>query len=226
LKPGDEVVAINGEKIYSFVSIMQLEQDMTNGLIKPVTMTVQRGAEKFDRELLAEKPMQPAKAGPLFGIAWQVDTNVTLMHPGPFEQIRESAGQIFATIGALFSKNDIGPQQLGGAVMIIRVYSNLFDSEQGWRLVLWFSVVLNINLAMLNMLPFPVLDGGHILLALLEVVRRRPVSVKILQYLQTACAVFLIGFMLFIAFFDTSDWLRSSRRDRQEEQQLIFAPKK
>jgi regulator of sigma E protease len=226
LKPGDEVVAINGEKIYSFVSIMQLEQDMTNGLIKPVTMTVQRGAEKFDRELLAEKPIQPAKAGPLFGIAWQVDTNVTLMHPGPFEQIRESAGQIFATIGALFSKNDIGPQQLGGAVMIIRVYSNLFDSEQGWRLVLWFSVVLNINLAMLNMLPFPVLDGGHILLALLEVVRRRPVSVKILQYLQTACAVFLIGFMLFIAFFDTSDWLRSSRRDRQEEQQLIFAPKK
>jgi regulator of sigma E protease len=226
LQPGDEVIAVNGEKIYSFVSIMQLEQDMTNGPIKPVTMTVQRGSEKFDRELLAEKPIQPAKAGPLFGIAWQVDTNVTLVHPRPFEQIRESAGQIFATLGALFSKNDIGVQQLGGAVMIVRVYSNLFDSEQGWRLVLWFSVVLNINLAMLNMLPFPVLDGGHILLALLEVIRRRPVSAKILQYLQTACAMLLIGFMLFIAFFDTSDWLRSSRRDRQEEQQLIFAPKK
>jgi regulator of sigma E protease len=79
---------------------------------------------------------------------------------------------------------------------------------------------------MLNMLPFPVLDGGHILLALLEVIRRRPVSARILQYLQTACAVLLIGFMLFIAFFDTSDWVRSSHRDRQEEQPLIFAPKK
>jgi regulator of sigma E protease len=226
LKPGDEIVAVNGETIYSYDTILQLEQDMTNGPIKPITMTVRRAAEKFDRELLAEKPIQPAKVGPLFGIAWQVDTNVTLAYPPPLQQIRESAGQIFATLGALFSKNDIGVQQLGGAVMIVRVYSNLFDSEQGWRLVLWFSVVLNINLAMLNMLPFPVLDGGHILLALLEVIRRRPVSAKILQYLQTACAMLLIGFMLFIAFFDTSDWLRSSRRDRQEEQQLIFAPKK
>jgi regulator of sigma E protease len=78
--------------------------------------------------------------------------------------------------GVVSPKNDIGVQQLGGAVMIIRVYKNLFENEDGWRLVLWFSVVLNVNLAMLNMLPLPVLDGGHILLSLIEVARRRPVS--------------------------------------------------
>jgi len=226
LQPGDEIVAVNGEKIYSPDTIFQLEQDMTNGPVQPIALTIQRGSEKFDRELLPEKPIQPAQAGPLLGVVWQVDTNVTLAHPRPMEQIRESAGQIFATIGALFSKNDIGVQQLGGAVMIVRVYKNLFDSEQGWRLVLWFSVVLNVNLAMLNMLPFPVLDGGHIVLALLEVIRRRPVNARILQYLQTACAMLLIGFMLFIAFFDTGDWLRSARSDRSENQPIIFAPKK
>ncbi len=225
LRPGDEIIAVNGEKIYSFVSIMQLEQAMTNGAIKPVAMTIRRGKEQFERELVAEKPLQPAQAGPLFGIGWQMDTNTALVHPGPLEQIKESSGQIFATVGALFRKNDIGLQQLGGAVMIVRVYSNLFDSEQGWRLVLWFSVVMNVNLAMLNMLPFPVLDGGHILLALLEVIRRRPVSARILQYIQTGCAVLLITFMIFIAFFDISDWVRSPRGSQQVEQPVTFAPK-
>jgi regulator of sigma E protease len=138
------------------------------------------------------------------------------------EQIKASAGQIFATIGALFGKNDIGVQQLGGAVMIIRVYKNLFENEDGWRLVLWFSVLLNVNLAMLNMLPLPVLDGGHILLSLIEVVRRRPVSAKLLNYIQSGFAVLLITFMVYIAFFDTGDWIRSGQASRT--QKIIFAP--
>ena len=62
--------------------------------------------------------------------------------------------------------------------------------------MLWFSVILNVNLAMLNLLPLPVLDGGHITLSLIEVVRRRPVSAKILNAIQTGFAVLLIGFML------------------------------
>jgi regulator of sigma E protease len=110
--------------------------------------------------------------------------------------------------------------------MIVRVYSNLFDSEQGWRLVLWFSVVMNVNLALLNMLPLPVLDGGHILLALIEVIRRRPVSAKILNYIQSGFAMLLISFMIFIAFFDISDWVRSPRHSSQDDQPITFAPKK
>jgi regulator of sigma E protease len=107
--------------------------------------------------------------------------------------------------------------------MIIRIYSNLFESEDGWRLVLWFSVLMNVNLAMLNMLPLPVLDGGHILLSLIEVVRRRPVSPRFLNYIQSGFAVLLISFMLYIAFFDTGDWIRSGQNNR--ESKVIFAPK-
>ena len=226
LRAGDEIVAMNGEKVYSFLPILHAEDIMTNGPIEPVTLTVSRGAEKFDRVLVAEKPLRPPQSGPSFGIYFlQGSTNVTLVHPGPIEQLRESAGQIFATLGTVFShKSDVGVQQLGGAVMIIRLYTNLFESENGWRLVLWFSVVINVNLALLNLLPFPVLDGGHVALALFEAVRRRPVSAAVLQYLQTACAVVLIGFMLFIAFFDTGDWVRSARKNRQEP--VVFAPKK
>ena len=113
-------------------------------------------------------------------------------------------------------------QQLGGAVMIIRVYSNLFEDDDGWRRVLWFSVILNVNLALLNMLPLPVLDGGHITLALIEVIRRRPVSAKLLNTIQSGFAVLIIGFMIYIAFFDTGDWIRSSHESHEEP--VIFAP--
>jgi regulator of sigma E protease len=161
------------------------------------------------------KPVPLPVTRPLLGImAWQGNTNTTLVHPGPMEQIETSASQIFHTFGALFSKSEIGVQQLGGAVMIIRVYSNLFQDEDGWRRVLWFSVILNVNLALLNMLPLPVLDGGHITLSLIEWIRRRPVSGKILEKIQTGFAALLISFMIYIAFFDTGDWLRSARADR------------
>jgi regulator of sigma E protease len=223
LKPGDQIIALNGEKIYSYDAILRLEQDMTNGAIKPVAFTVQRGTNYFNLTLLAAKPVQPTNAGLSFGIAWQVDTNVTLAHPNPLEQIRDSASQIFATIGALFARNsEIGVQQLGGPVMIARVYYVLFQDEHGWRRVLWFSVILNVNLALINILPLPVLDGGHILLSLLEVIRRRPVSARILQSIQTGFAALLIGFMIYIAFFDAGDWLRSARDSH--ETPIIFAP--
>jgi regulator of sigma E protease len=176
--------------------------------------------------LLAVKPLRPTNSEPSFGIiSWQGETNVMLAHPNPWRQISDSSSQIFSTIGALFApKGQIGVQQLGGAVMIIRVYSNLFQDEDGWRRVLWFSVILNVNLALLNLLPLPVLDGGHITLSLIEAVRRRPVSAGILNAIQSGFAMLLIGFMLYIAFFDAGDWIRSSRADHG--QPIIFAPQK
>jgi regulator of sigma E protease len=89
--------------------------------------------------------------------------------------------------------------------MMLQVYYRMFENKEGWRMALWFSVVLNVNLALLNLLPIPVLDGGHILLALVEAVRRRPVSIRVLEVVQTACAVLIIGFMVYIAFFDVQD---------------------
>jgi regulator of sigma E protease len=226
IQRGDKLVALNGKKVYSFMEVAQAEEAMTNANPAPVTFTFQRGSNQFDKALLAEKPVQPADSKPSFGVlAFVTSTNITRMsHPSPGDQIKASVSQIVGTLQTLVSrKSDVGVQQLGGAVMIIRVYKNLFENENGWRLVLWFSVIMNVNLALLNLLPLPVLDGGHITLALIEMIRRRPVSGRILNYVQSAFAIALIGFMVFIAFFDTGDWVRSARKDR--DQPIIFAPK-
>ena len=227
IKSGDEIVALNGQHLYSFNPVLELESSWTNRSPEPITLTIKRGSEQFDRTLLAVKPLQPTNSPPLLGfVSLQVETNETLAHPSPFEQIQTSVSQIMGTFHALFSpKSEIGVQQLGGAVMIIRVYSNLFQSDDGWRRVLWFSVVMNVNLALLNLLPLPVLDGGHILLSLIEFIRRRPVSNQILQFIQTGFAAMLIVFMLYLAFFDTGDWVRSSRADRGDVP-VVFAPNK
>ena len=58
-----------------------------------------------------------------------------------------------------------------------------------YRLALRFLVMLNINLAIINMLPIPVLDGGHILMAVFERIRRRPLDVRVVEYTTTAFAV-------------------------------------
>lgn len=226
LRRGDKIVTINGTKIYSPHAVINVQESMTNASVGPVTLGIERGAEKLSVTLRAEKPISPADSDPVFGIsAWEDRASTALAYPGPWEQIEGSVNQIAGTLSALLSsKSDIGVQQLGGAVMIIRVYKNLFESEDGWRQVLWFSVVMNVNLALLNMLPLPVLDGGHITLAIIEQIRRRPVSGAFLNYFQTAFAMALIAFMLFIAFFDTGDWVRSARQDREEP--IIFAPKK
>ena len=223
LQPNDEVLAVNGEKIHAPDAVIHAQAQMTND-VKPVTLTVRRGEEQFDITVVAKKPLKPENTQPVFGAAfWFGNTNEVLVHPNPGEQIQESAGQIFATLKTVISpKSDVGVQQLGGAVMIIRAYKNFFASENGWRRVLWFSVLLNVNLALLNLLPLPVLDGGHILLATIEAVRRRPVSPRLLNYIQSGFAAVLILFMLFILFYDTGDWVRSARADREEK--IIFAP--
>ena len=59
-------------------------------------------------------------------------------------------------------------------------------------------------------LPIPVLDGGHITLALVEAVRRRPISARVLSILQTSCAIVIIFYILYITFYDVQDlpWVK------------------
>jgi len=79
-------------------------------------------------------------------------------------------------------------------------------------------VLLNVNLAILNLLPLPVLDGGHIVMSLIESIIRRPLPVKIQEYATTAFAVLLISFMLFESFQDVKRFKLFRAMFQQENQ--------
>jgi regulator of sigma E protease len=221
LKRGDRVLGVNGTPIHYFGALSEyIEQHPS----EKIELRAERGVKTFDVSLTPELPISPPNQKPRVGIVWDANGQTTLAHPGPIEQVDASITAMFETFGALLSRHtDIKPQHLGGAVKIMDVYYRLFNSEQGWRLAIWFSVLMNVNLAVLNMLPIPVLDGGHILLALVEGVRRKPISARVLNVIQTSCAVLLIGFMLYIAFYDVQDlpWKRS--KDKPVD--VKFAPK-
>jgi regulator of sigma E protease len=226
LRHGDEIVALNGERVYCYIPILDAEEACTNAAAAPLRLTVRREGKTLELALRPVRPVQPKEAAPSLGIlSLATRDDVQIIHPNPWEQVKDSVMQIVSTVRTVTSrKSDVGLQQLGGPVMIIRVYKNLFEDEQGWRKVLWFSVVLNVNLALLNMLPLPVLDGGHIVLALVEAIRRRAVSPRLLTFIQNGFAILLIGFMIYIAFFDTGDWVRSARQSHVESP--VFAPAK
>jgi regulator of sigma E protease len=221
LKRGDQVLSVNGTRIYSFAAVADLIEAHPN---EKLTLGIEREGKLCTLTLVPEKPISPPNERPRIGIVWDANGKTSLAHPGAFEQVDASVTAMFETFGALFArKSDIKPQHLGGAVKIMDVYYRLFSSEQGWRLAIWFSVLMNVNLALLNMLPIPVLDGGHILLAMIEGVRRKPISARIIGVVQTCCAVALILFMVYIAFYDVQDlpW----KRNKDKPVDVKFAPK-
>ena len=225
LQKGDQILSADGQKVYSLSSIVELEDSFSNKPPRAIVFSILRNGQVIEKTITPEKPVKPAKSSPSFGfVSFAVNTNEFLEHPLPMTQVHDSAMQIVNTFSTLISpKSKVGVQQMGGAVMIIRVYYNLLDNPNGWRQVLWFSVVLNVNLALINLLPLPVLDGGHILLALLEFFFRRRMSARIVGFIQNACAMLLIGFMAYVFFFDTSDLVRSVARNH--EPAIEFAPK-
>lgn len=82
----------------------------------------------------------------------------------------------------------------------------MFSLDEGWKLALWFSVVLNVNLAILNILPLPVVDGGHVVMNTIELIFRRPLNVKVLEFVQFGFVFLLMGFFLFVTFKDVGEF--------------------
>ena len=69
-------------------------------------------------------------------------------------------------------------------------------------MVLWFTCLLNVNLAIINLMPLPVLDGGHIVFSLIEMIFRKPVHERIVTGLTMMFAVALIAAMIFLSVRD------------------------
>src|SRR5215472_412814 len=203
LRSGDIIRGYNQTSIYSPIALLDYISKHPND---ELVLHVERDGAKLDVPVTPRPLPTAGEMKPRIGIQWDTTGIVSTQHPNPIEQVYDSVTNTLKTIGAVASrKSDEKLQHLSGPVGIWNIYVRLFEAEGGWKLALWFSVILNVNLAILNMLPIPVLDGGHIVLALIESVRRKPVNIRVLEVVQTSCAVVIIGYMLYITFFDVQD---------------------
>ncbi|QTN31111.1 RIP metalloprotease RseP [Akkermansiaceae bacterium] len=222
LEKGDVIVSVDGKQLYSDI---QLAQYLKDSGYKKVTLGVERALGLVvPIELTPEAPLKPKGRDPMIGVIWDQtgDVDVRIVHPNPLTQVMDSLKMMWVTITSVADpQSSIGVDHLSGPVGIGQMLYSLLQTENGWRRIIGFMVLFNVNLAVLNMLPFPVLDGGHITLALLEKVCGRPVQMKTLEIIQTVCALALISLMLYVTSKDIGDKL--GRGGGQGDEEILFA---
>ena len=223
LHPGDRLIEIDGQPIYHPAAITdRIEAKPDEPLA--LTVTAADGSNRRVVSIKAVKPLKSAEGKPMLGIVWGDDDSAPA-YPTPVEQIKKAGTTVFKTAAALLSpRTKINASQLSGPVGIGGLFYDLLLEPQGWKLVLWFFVVVNVNLAIFNLLPLPILDGGHITLSLLEWIRRRAVSPRFLEVIQTGFAVLILGFMLYITIIDVRSRKDASPREAKPPPEVVFPP--
>lgn len=201
LRPKDIIISFAGVPVASREQLIDLIHKRGG---QTTEMRVRRGTKKI--ALTVTPAIDPGTKFGQIGVMLGTDsTQVYIVQkpgPTPWENISDVLNQTFTVISALMHSHETGvsAKDLTGPIGILSMLAVWVKTD--YRLALNFLVLLNINLAIINLLPIPVLDGGHILMAAVERIRRRPMSVKFMEYVTTAFAVMLISFMLYVAFFD------------------------
>ena len=215
IKGGDIISEFAGKPVYSRENFTEMvnefkDQKVSIKLLRPV-------GGKFDRREVVNTSVTPtfdeSKGLVRIGITWNfvaVDAD-TIVRPLPSEQLREHAMSIFKFLKAITTPRQAkaAASNMGGPVAIIISYWYIVKASL--MLAVWFTGFLNVNLAILNLLPIPVLDGGHMMFSLWEIVTRRPASPKVVNALVNFFLVLLLAFFVFITFRDV-DRMTPARR--------------
>ena len=207
VKPGDIVVSVGGRPVATWDQ-MQTEVQFTDG--KPTEFGILREVEAEDGTVstnaltLIVTPERHEATGALLIKAYSLPSRSVAWMPSrnPLRQLAWDAGSIFRVLKGLVTPKEMKAtgKALGGPVMIAEsiyttVRHNFWDG-------IGFLRFLNINLAILNLLPIPVLDGGLIFFALIAIVFRRRVPEAVVSKLSTGFMYLLIAAMAILIFRD------------------------
>src|SRR5688500_9945215 len=205
LKVGDVIHRIDGETITLREQLIAAVSQKAN---TPVTMAVVRNGAPVDVIVTPEAntgrcPTLPQGDG-CIGIS--IGEEVTRINPGPIDAIGmsikrnyESAGLIFMTIGQLITR-ETSTRQLMGPLAIAQLSGE--SAEQGWAPLFALMASISLNLGLLNLLPIPVLDGGHIFIMALEGLARRDFSLKVKEKMFLAGFAVLLMLMVTVIYND------------------------
>lgn len=205
LMKGDRIVEIDGEKITNWFDMAQKIQQSPNknlnfkiereGQIFQLTITPQ---ERETKNLFGEKILVGQigiKPSDEFFI--KREDPITAFKKS-FEKCYEIIELTYLTIVKIFQRV-VSTEVIGGPILIFQAAGK--TAEQGLVSFLSFAAIISINLGVLNLLPIPVLDGGHILFFLIEALRRKPLSEKFVSVSQKVGIVLLVALMM-LAFYN------------------------
>ena len=197
LKAGDVVFAFNGETM-TFSS--QLKEVIAKHPNQAVVFDVLRRGE---RKTIQVNVTQEGKIGRV-GIT--ILDDVIAVQRGPWEAAKlsvrrnwESGGDIFRVLVGLLTR-ETSPKQLTGPLGIAQLSGDA--AAMGWVALLSFMAIISLNLGILNLLPIPVLDGGHIFIMALEGLARRDFSTKVKEGMLLAGFAVLMVLMVTVIYND------------------------
>jgi regulator of sigma E protease len=201
LKAKDVIISFAGVPVASREQLIDLIRKRGG---QATEIRVQRDADKITLNVTPTQDPE-TKFGQVGIMLGSDSTQVYIVQkpgPTPWENISNVLNQTFMVISALVHSHEtgVGAKDLTGPIGILTMLAVWVKTD--YRLALNFLVLLNMNLAIINLLPIPILDGGHILMAVVEKIRRRPLSLKFVEYVTTGVFVLLISFYLYITFFD------------------------
>ena len=204
LEIGDQPYAMDGQRIHSFSQLIDLLKKTDSN--QSIAFTVRKGGENgpektydiipVEKELAVGASLVSRKL-----IGFRPVGKSVITYPNPFVLILKRVKDMYLTLTGLISpRSDVKLRNMSGPVGIVN-HLSVF-AKIGFKKLLWFVVFINVNLAILNLLPIPVLDGGHMVFATIEKLRGQPLPLAFLERAQMLFVVLLFSFMLYVTFFD------------------------
>lgn len=190
LRSGDLIRKIDDSDVLSIDHLIALVSARAG---RPAAVVIER--EGSPMTMTVTPRFDPALSRARIGIRFDpyaLDSD-RVVHIPPLTQLKSHSLVIMRVVRSLLTPREAKAtsQALGGPLMIIYMFQDMV--RKGIIIALWFTCLLNVNLAILNLIPLPVLDGGHVVFALLEIIIRRPVPAKVVL------ALYQIFFGLLIA---------------------------
>ena len=218
LQPGDVFYAINGERVYIYGD-EKLLLSLKPG--EPLDLTVLRDGKKVVLEdLVWDTYTRPDDEGYYNG--YGIYRTAEAAEATALQKLRLSwlntvdFARIVRLSLQMLVNGDAGLEDVGGPVMIVSTITEVGQSSENVREavdnILYFAALIAVNLAVMNLLPIPALDGGHIAFLLLNTVSAKLFGRHIPDRYETpvsgACFALLMGFMVFITFYDVFRLIR------------------
>jgi regulator of sigma E protease len=207
IQAADEIVAVNGIRVHSGngVGLVSVLKKTKNA---PIPITISRNGEARDLTVTPELLPSGGRDPDAYRIGVNIPTDFrterlpfTAALSAATEDCKKNSSLIFRLLGQLFTvKGTL--KQFGGPVMIMQESGRA--AQAGFVVLLQFMALISLNLAIFNMLPIPILDGGLVLMLLVESVMRRDIKQEIKERVYQAAFVFLVLFAAVVIFNDVS----------------------